>query len=75
VFLKIIASFSVNADRAPQLKESYASTSMYAWRITKYNPAFRDERGAYLQDEWTGISDIEAVYDGEALTYAAYRKV
>jgi hypothetical protein len=28
-------------------------------RITKYDPQFRDERGRYLKDEWTSISDIE----------------
>ncbi len=49
--------------------------SMHSWRITKYNPAFRDERGAYLKDEWTSVSDVGAIYDGDAFTYEAYRKV
>lgn len=29
---------------------------MYSWRITKYNPIFRDESGVYLEDEWTSIT-------------------
>ncbi|MFL0507599.1 hypothetical protein ACH0B5_17895 [Ureibacillus sp. 179-F W5.1 NHS] len=30
----------------------------YQWRITKYNPAFRDQDGAYMKDEWISSSDI-----------------
>jgi len=30
------------------------------WRITKYNPAFRNEKGTYLREEWTSVSDIVA---------------
>lgn len=48
---------------------------MYRWRITKYSPALRDERGAYQKDEWTSISDIGRVYEGEEFTYETYRKV
>jgi hypothetical protein len=47
---------------------------MKSWRITKYNPAFRDERGAYLKDEWTSVSDVGKPYDGAALTFEEYRK-
>ena len=31
---------------------------MKKFRITKYNPSFRNERGDYILDEWTSISDI-----------------
>ena len=31
---------------------------MKRFRITKYNPAFRNESGEYLLDEWTSIYDI-----------------
>ena len=48
---------------------------MYSWRITKYNPAFRDERGAYLKDEWTSVSDVGKSFDGEVFTFEEYRKV
>lgn len=48
---------------------------MNSWRITKYNPTFRDERGAYLKDEWTSVSDVGASFDGELLTFDQYREV
>jgi hypothetical protein len=48
---------------------------MYNWRITKYNPAYRDKSGCYLKDEWTSISDIGNIYDRKVLTYETYRKV
>lgn len=32
---------------------------MYAWRVTKYNPANRDANGRYLDDEeWTCFSEV-----------------
>lgn len=32
---------------------------MLSWRITKYNPSNRDERGCYLDDkEWTCFSEV-----------------
>jgi hypothetical protein len=49
--------------------------SMYGWRITKYNPAFRDERGAYLYDEWISVSEIGESFGGEVLTFEEYRKI
>ncbi len=30
----------------------------FMWRVTKYNPTFRDENGTYIKDEWTSFSDI-----------------
>lgn len=48
---------------------------MNNWRITKYNPAFRDERGPYLKDEWTSVSDIGKSFDGEVLTFEEYRRI
>lgn len=48
---------------------------MYGWRIIKYNPAFRDERGAYLKDEWTSVSDVGKSFDGEVLTFEEYYKI
>lgn len=47
----------------------------YGWRITKYNPAFRDEKGAYQKDEWISFSDIGLSFDGEELTFEEYQKV
>jgi hypothetical protein len=32
---------------------------MNEYRITKYNPIFRNNIGYYQRDEWTEYSDIE----------------
>jgi hypothetical protein len=32
---------------------------LYNWRISKYNPIYRDEQGNFLKDEWTSFSDID----------------
>lgn len=48
---------------------------MNSWRITKYNPAFRDERGVYLKDEWTSLSDVGKSFDSVILTSGEYRRV
>jgi len=45
---------------------------VYSWRITKYNPKYRDERGVYLKDEWTAISDIGKVFDHKLVTFEDY---
>lgn len=42
------------------------------YRITKYDPALRDARGAYLPDEWISCSDIGSSFDGKKLTAQAY---
>ena len=44
---------------------------MHSFRITKYNPKFRDNSGAYLiEDEWTEFSDV-----GKLVTLDQYEKV
>ncbi len=48
---------------------------MYQWRVTKYNPMFRDESGAFKKDEWTSISDIGRTFNGVVLTLNKYLKV
>jgi hypothetical protein len=45
---------------------------MATFRITKYNPANRDEAGRYLKNEWTSISDIGCTLDGSTLTLKEY---
>ena len=47
----------------------------YQWRITKYNPAYRNEEGHYLRDEWTSVSEIGKSYQGEILTLNDYLQV
>ena len=47
---------------------------MFGWRITKYNPQFRDDRGAYLKDEWTCYSEIGRKFEGKEFTLEEYLK-
>ncbi|HEV2916429.1 MAG TPA: hypothetical protein VGW78_01645 [Candidatus Babeliales bacterium] len=47
---------------------------MFCYRITKYNPEYRDSRGAYLRDEWTSYSDIGKKFQGIIFDYDTYLK-
>lgn len=47
----------------------------YQWRITKYNPAYRNAEGHYLRDEWTSASEIGKSFHGEILTLEDYLQV
>lgn len=44
------------------------------YRVTKYNPAFRDSSGAYTRDEWVSCGDIGRSFDGVKLTAEAYKR-
>ena len=48
---------------------------MYKYRITKYNPSFRDEEGVYTKDEWTSYYDIGKTFDGNVFLLESYKKV
>jgi len=48
---------------------------MVEYRVTKYDPALRDDRGAYIRDEWTSFADIGRTFNGAVLTEAEYRSV
>lgn len=45
---------------------------MFCYRITKYNPVFRNEKGAYQKDEWTSFSDIGNKFTGVELNANEY---
>lgn len=45
------------------------------YRITKYNPEFRDEKGRYILDEWTSVSDIGKAFSGNILSEKEYLKI
>jgi len=48
----------------------------YQWRVTKYNPDFRDENGYYtLTEEWTCPSEIGKIISGEKFTLEEYLQV
>ncbi|HEV2601884.1 MAG TPA: hypothetical protein VGT41_06360 [Candidatus Babeliales bacterium] len=48
---------------------------MFNWRITKYNPKYRNTNGVYLKNEWTSYSDIEKQFSNEVLTFDDYIKI
>ncbi|MBO0440216.1 hypothetical protein [Candidatus Enterococcus ikei] len=43
-----------------------------SWRVTKYNPKYRNSKGVYLKDEWTSITDIGKEFNGVQLTMDMY---
>lgn len=45
---------------------------MFCWRITKYNPTYRNASGAYQKDEWTSFSDIGKKIGATTFTFAEY---
>lgn len=45
---------------------------MFSWRITKYNPVYRDKNDIYTNCEWTSISDIGRLFAGKELSFSDY---
>lgn len=48
---------------------------MFSYRITKYNPSFRNSLGWYEKNDWTSISDIGKTFDGKELNFEVYKKI
>lgn len=48
---------------------------MGRYRISKYDPSSRDERGCFLGEDWTSFSDIGKEYHGTVLTALQYAAV
>ncbi len=48
---------------------------MNKYRITKYDPKFRDGDGAYTEDDWTAYCDIGHVYRDALFTPEEYLRV
>lgn len=48
---------------------------MLWYRITKYNPAYRDASGAYIKDEWISFSDVGKYYNDEIFSIQEYERV
>jgi hypothetical protein len=48
---------------------------MFCWRVTKYDPRFRDEAGCYLRDEWIGAAQIGTEFADGVLTREEYLRV
>src|SRR6516225_9224123 len=49
--------------------------AVFEFRVTKYDPAHRDARGAYTRDEWTSVGDIGRTVAGAVLTESEYQRV
>ena len=45
---------------------------MPQWRVTKYDPRYRNRSGVYRREEWTAASDIGRVFNGRPLELAEY---
>ena len=63
------------ASPAPDVVLLRPSPLVFEYRVTKYDPAFRDASGAYRREEWTSFGDVGGTYGGEVLTEASYRRV
>jgi len=48
---------------------------VHQYRVTKYNPAFRNQSGAYTKVEWTSVRDIGRTYSDGLLTTEEYERV
>lgn len=44
----------------------------YNYRISKYNPVFRDTNGFFQKDEWTSIYDVGKIYENARFTIDDY---
>ena len=47
---------------------------MDCYRITKYNPLFRNEKGYYAANSWTSVSDIGKTFGDGILTVEKYKQ-
>lgn len=48
---------------------------MFSYRVTKYNPKYRNDEGHYLKDEWFLYSQIGEKFEEGVLTLEQYLKV
>ena len=48
---------------------------MKCYRISKYDPIYRNEAGIYQREDWTSFSDIGRVFNGVKLTAEEYKRV
>jgi hypothetical protein len=48
---------------------------MLSWRISKYNPKFRNKKSEYQKDEWTSCYDIGKLYNEKEFYVKYYMSV
>ncbi len=48
---------------------------MYEYRVTKYNPQWRDAKGVFCKEDWTSICDIGKTIAGRRITESEYMQI
>jgi hypothetical protein len=48
---------------------------VFEYRVTKFDPGFRDSNGVFTRDEWTSFHDIGHAFGGVVMTAEEYRRV
>lgn len=48
---------------------------MIKYRISKYNPIYRDRNGIFQNDEWTAVSDIGKNYNNKEVSKEEYLEI
>ena len=48
---------------------------MHCYRITKYDPKYRNSKGHYTKNEWISVGDIGRIYDSKEFTLSDYLSV
>jgi hypothetical protein len=48
---------------------------MHHYRVTKYDPAFRDSSGVYTKKDWTSFGDVGSSHEGGVLSLEEYLRV
>lgn len=48
---------------------------MKKYRISKYDPQFRNDNGFYEKEEWTSYSDIGKIYEGRVMQTEDYLNI
>lgn len=62
-------------DADPHTGPGRIGDAMSRYRISKYDPSSRDERGYFTGEDWTSFSDIGKEYHGTVLTDLQYAAV
>jgi len=48
---------------------------MFQYRLTKYDPTYRNHDGSYTKESWTSVSDIGTEFEGETLNKEKYLQI
>ncbi len=73
--IEILCNEKQNPIHNATRKLAISGVMVYEFRITKYDPAHRNQHGAYMRDEWTAVVDIGRKFSGVVLTSVEYERV